>query len=496
MACLIFVFVSGGTLGYTETAVIDETVLEEIARGARGTPVATVIDRLIEGLGTVQEATSLGSRSREGVISAVYRSSLKAGGINNAFLARINNTIFNGKFNREAIVIVGTVLSFLFKIFVAGIINIGVWRLFLEARLYPNTSLTKLLFIFRRGRFLRIASIVFATYARLFLWALTIVGFPIQYYAYRLVPFIAAENPEISRTEVFRLSARMMRGNKFRFFLFDLSFMGWILMSVFTFGLLNYLWLNPYMRAAKAELYAVLRTEAKSKALEGTAHLCDTLLFEPFAGALPESCGTGVYPTAVSGERRISGRPWIYLGAKDRYSLINLVLMFFLFAFIGWIWECSLDLVSYGIFVNRGSLYGPWIPIYGFGGLSILLLLTRLHRRPVLCFFMAVTVCGVIEYVGATLLWHIPHVKYWDYSGYFFNTQGRVCLEGLLTFGILGMVGLYFIAPLTDDLLNRLPPALRRLICACLCAVFCVDVVFAQAFPHVGPGITSEVAGR
>ena len=50
--------------------------------------------------------------------------------------------------------------------------------------------------------------------------------------------------------------------------------------------------------------------------------------------------------------------------------------------FVGWIWEVSLSMISYGRFVNRGVLHGPWIPIYGFGCVLILLLLKRFRMRP------------------------------------------------------------------------------------------------------------------
>jgi hypothetical protein len=284
-----------------------------------------------------------------------------------------------------------------------------------------------------------------------------------------------------------------MKGYKFRVFLFDLSFLGWTALSVLTFGILNYLWLNPYMRSARAELYAGFRARAKAANIAGTELLADELLFARADGEIPEDREEDVYPLPLPDADGLAARRWIYLGAKDRYSLINLSLMFFLFSFIGWMWECFLYLVEGGVFVNRGTLYGPWIPIYGFGGVAILLILNRFNKRPILCFFLAIVICGLIEYTGATLLWELRHARYWDYNGYFFNIQGRVCLEGLLTFGILGMVGMYFIAPLTDNLLNKISLGARRYLCFALFAAFGTDFTFAQIHPHVGPGITSHL---
>jgi uncharacterized membrane protein len=497
LACLLFTFVSGGTISFTDTITIDKAILDEIAKYTKGTPIAVVVRRTVDGIEAVKNATSLGESSHAGVISDVYRNSIKAGGLNNALLSRLNSAAFGDRLSRKALTTAGIIVTLVFSIFVAGIINVGICRLFLEMRLYPNTPLTRVLFVYRERRFLNVAFIVFLKYVRLFLWAFTIVGFPIKYYSYYLVPFIAAETPGISHEQVFRLSAAVMRGHKFRVFIFDLSFLGWLILSVFTLGMLNYLWLNPYMRAARTELYTELRSLAKSRDIEGAGLLDDTLLFEQPTGELQEGYADGVYPmpapALLAGARGAEMRKWLAFGAKDRYSLVNLALMFFLFSFIGWCWECSLILIKYGVFVNRGTLYGPWIPIYGCGGVVVLMILNHLNRKPMTCFFAAMAICGAIEYAGATILWKAHHVKYWDYSGYFFNIQGRVCLEGLLAFGILCMVGMYFIAPLADSLMNRIPIRIREFTLTGLFAAFGADFVYSQGHPHVGPGITSTL---
>ncbi|MDR2163257.1 MAG: DUF975 family protein [Clostridiales Family XIII bacterium] len=480
-------------MSVTDTIIFDEAVLKEIEKHTKGTPIAVVVHRVTSGVESFRDATSLGKSSRAGVISDVYRSSVKAGGPSSALVSRLNRAAFGGKLGSGAVAIFGYVLTILFKIFVVGVINIGLCRLFLEIRLYPDTPLTRILFIYKDRQVLNAALIVFMKYLQLFLWMFTVVGLPIKYYSYYLVPFITAETPGIPYRQAFRLSEGMMRGYKFRVFLFDLSFLGWLLLSIFTFGLLNYLWLNPYMRAARAELYAELRALAKSNDIEGAELANDALLFELSASAPPDGCMEGVYPVPATGRRSAAIRRWLVIGAKESYSYLNLALMFFLFSGIGWIWECSLILIKYGVFVNRGTLYGPWIPIYGCGGVAVILILNRLNRKPIICFFSAMLVCGAIEYVGATLLWNTHHLKYWDYSGYFFNIQGRVCLEGLLAFGILCMVGMYFIAPLTDNLLNRVPLHIRKLTLLGLAAAIGMDYAFSQVHPHIGPGITSDI---
>lgn len=74
-----------------------------------------------------------------------------------------------------------------------------------------------------------------------------------------MIPYLLAENPSIKRKEAFQLSKQMMKGNKWKTFILDISFFGWYLLSVLTFGLLSILYVNPYNAATNAELYAELK---------------------------------------------------------------------------------------------------------------------------------------------------------------------------------------------------------------------------------------------
>jgi uncharacterized membrane protein len=170
---------------------------------------------------------------------------------------------------------------------------------------------------------------------------------------------------------------------------------------------------------------------------------------------------------------------------------VNLALIFLFFSFVGWVFEGALLLVTEGLLVNRGTMYGPWIPIYGVGGIVILLLVNRFSGKPLVCFFMIIAVCAPVEYAGAWLLWETRGLKYWDYSGYFLNIQGRICLESMLNFAVMGLIGIYVLAPVVDSLLNRIPLGTRRRVCAGLYAMFVCDFVFAEFFPRSGKGITS-----
>ena len=166
--------------------------------------------------------------------------------------------------------------------------------------------------------------------------------------------------------------------------------------------------------------------------------------------------------------------------------------MFFIFSFVGWFWEVLLHLLESGNFVNRGVMYGPWLPIYGTGGVIVLILLNKLREKPLIEFLSIIVVCGIIEYFTSYFL-EITHngVRWWDYSGYFININGRICAEGLLVFGLGGIAVVYFIAPFIDNIIKKLNKNVIAIISIILITIFMVDKIYSSKYPNIGEGITS-----
>lgn len=157
---------------------------------------------------------------------------------------------------------------------------------------------------------------------------------------------------------------------------------------------------------------------------------------------------------------------------------------------VGWIWEVCLNLFSTGVFVNRGVLHGPWLPIYGFGGVFVLVLLKKVRDRPWLTFILTIVICGTLEYFTSLFLELTKGAKWWDYSGYLLNLNGRICAEGLLVFGLGGCAFIYFFAPLLDELYKKIPKRIQMLLCVILLTFFVADQVYSHFSPNIGEGIT------
>lgn len=103
-------------------------------------------------------------------------------------------------------------------------------------------------------------------YLFLFLWALIpvagVVTYIIKYYAYAMTPYILADCPGVKATDALKLSMRIMNGKKWKLFVFQLSFIGWLLLSALTCGILNIFYVTPYMYASTACWYLEAREDA------------------------------------------------------------------------------------------------------------------------------------------------------------------------------------------------------------------------------------------
>lgn len=166
--------------------------------------------------------------------------------------------------------IVVVLLGIAFGILVGNPVQVGACRFFMCSRENEvrgsNARVGELLYAFRQREFWNVVLIMLAVNVKTFLWSLLLVipGI-VKRYEYSMIPYILAENPGISMTEAFSMSREMTMGQKMEIFILDLSFLPWELLSSVTLGLAGIFWVNPYVMATKAELYAVRRQDVLEK---------------------------------------------------------------------------------------------------------------------------------------------------------------------------------------------------------------------------------------
>lgn len=152
---------------------------------------------------------------------------------------------------------------------------------------------------------------------------------------------------------------------------------------------------------------------------------------------------------------------------------------FIIFSFVGWLIEVIGVVINERKFINRGFLIGPYCPIYGVGGVSIALFLSKFYESPIALFILAMVVCAFLEYVTSYLMEKLFHARWWDYSQYKYNINGRICLETMIPFGILGCVVVYIADPLMRKLFSLLPFETWNIIAIIMVALFIIDLIIS-----------------
>lgn len=144
-------------------------------------------------------------------------------------------------------------------------------------------------------------------------------------------------------------------------------------------------------------------------------------------------------------------------------TFVKLTLFFSIYSMIGWLCESIYCSIPQKRWINRGFLNGPFCPVYGFGALLILAVLSPLlgvfefPLELIVLFFTATLLTSVLEYVTSVLLEKLFHTSWWDYSNHKYQIHGRVCLMNSLLFGVMSTLVLEVLHPLISSLLTAIP---------------------------------------
>lgn len=122
------------------------------------------------------------------------------------------------------------------------------------------------------------------------------------------------------------------------------------------------------------------------------------------------------------------------------YHLSQWLIFFFIYSFIGWIWESCYVSARKRHWVNRGFLHGPMLPIYGSGAIVILVSTIGVREYPWLIFFFGLIAATALEYVTGAVMERMFHVRYWDYSNQKFNLNGYICVSSSLCWGVFSVL--------------------------------------------------------
>ena len=159
------------------------------------------------------------------------------------------------------------------------------------------------------------------------------------------------------------------------------------------------------------------------------------------------------------------------------FSLYHILAYFLIYSCIGWCLEVIYAAATTGELVNRGFLNGPVCPIYGFGMILVLFVLTPLRYSILLLYIGGVILPSTLELVGGWVLEKIYHTRWWDYSDFPFNIGGYICLEFCLLWGVGTLVVMRIVHPVIANLVDLFNPLAGVIVMCILYAVYVTDVV-------------------
>jgi len=184
------------------------------------------------------------------------------------------------------------------------------------------------------------------------------------------------------------------------------------------------------------------------------------------------------------------------------YSLVALLWLFVIYAFLGWCLEVIYATVQTGKFVNRGFLNGPYCPIYGVGMIIVITLLEPFKVNIPAFFVGSVILTTLLELITGFILERIFNQKWWDYSQNPFNLSGYVCLGQSLVWGLSCVFVIYILQPFINDAIHLMSGSFGIIFLVFILIVFLVDVVltilvllkvkkYGQILDDVGDSIKS-----
>lgn len=175
------------------------------------------------------------------------------------------------------------------------------------------------------------------------------------------------------------------------------------------------------------------------------------------------------------------------MGEKPRMALI-LLMVFTVGGVFGFLYEEVFYWIDLGYLVKRGTTFGPWIPIYGFGAVLVMLAANPLRRNPAVVFSVSAIVCGVLEYITGFALFRIGGIRLWDYNTEIWNwgnVGGFICGRSVLFFGASALFLQYMVCPGFRWLRDHCSRNAYLLVSVIPASLFALDIAVSRIFQRI-----------
>lgn len=158
-----------------------------------------------------------------------------------------------------------------------------------------------------------------------------------------------------------------------------------------------------------------------------------------------------------------------------QYTFIQWLLFFFIYCFLGWVWESCYVSIKKREWINRGFLHGPMLPIYGSGAIIVLLCTIGVRDQVIMIFIFGMTGATILEYVTGACMERLFRVRYWDYSHMPLNLKGYICLPVSLGWGVFSVLLVRVIHVPIENLVLQIPERIAEVVSVVCSSAFAVD---------------------
>ena len=161
-------------------------------------------------------------------------------------------------------------------------------------------------------------------------------------------------------------------------------------------------------------------------------------------------------------------------------SLYYIISWFFIYSFLGWVWESAYVSIKSRKLVNRGFVNGPLCTIYGAGAVTIYLILRPLRENLALLYLGVVVVATALEYITGWIMETVFHTRWWDYSDKKFNLHGYISLASSLLWGVFSVLLFKLLQPFVFWITSLYPQSVGEVILTVIMILYGVDFVISS----------------
>lgn len=162
----------------------------------------------------------------------------------------------------------------------------------------------------------------------------------------------------------------------------------------------------------------------------------------------------------------------------ENLTLTHLVFMFFAFCTIGWIQESTIESLYHKKVINRGFLRGPYIPIYGTGGMTMIVVCAPFRENPFMVFIVGMISCTILEYIVGALMEKLFNKQFWDYSMLKLTYKNRISLVSSLFWGVLSLFMIYILLGIIRGVCLLFEPNVLIVYNMIMMTAMSVDLIF------------------